>query len=137
MRTLIICIALALTGSTTAAAAVPKGFHFFHSPTRNIDCLVTKDAARCDLRQHSFRPPPRPKRCDLEWGSVLEIGKSNRRGGFGCVGDTVRDPSAKTLPYGHSVREGGIHCTSRTDGMRCANSRGHGFLVSRQAYKLF
>jgi hypothetical protein len=137
MRTMILCIALLLAGAASAVAAPPKAFHFFHSPSGNIDCLVTKDFARCDIRQHTFRGPARPKRCDLEWGSVLEIGKSDRRGGFGCVGDTVRDPSARALAYGKTIRAGGMHCTSRTDGVRCANSRGHGFLLGRTKYRLF
>jgi hypothetical protein len=30
-----------------------------------------------------------------------------------------------------------MRCTSRTDGVRCVNRRGHGFLVGRTAYRLF
>src|ERR1044072_5186872 len=125
-------ILLALAPAAPAATT----FRFFHSPSRNIDCVISADEARCDLRAHSFRAPPRPKSCDLEWGSVVAVGKASRRGGFACVGDTARDPKATTLPYGKTIRAGGMRCTSRTDGMRCANRRGHGFLVSRSKYRL-
>src|ERR1700751_6099274 len=120
-----------------AAPAPAVTLHFFHSPSGNIDCLVASDEAPCDIRQHSFTSPPRPKRCDLEWGSVVAVGKSSKRGTFGCVGDTARDPKAKALPYGKTIRAGGMRCTSRTDGVRCANGRGHGFLIGRAKYRLF
>ena len=135
MRSAVLSIALLLAFAASAPAATT--FHFFHSPSKNIDCVIYNDNARCDLRAHSFKAPPRPKRCDLEWGSVVSVGKASKRGGFACVGDTARDPKAKTLAYGKTIRAGSMHCTSRTDGIRCANGRGHGFLVSRQAYKLF
>jgi hypothetical protein len=135
MRATMLVLALLIVAPATANAA--NGFHFFHSPSGNIDCLVYKDQARCDIRQHEFRAPARPKRCDLEWGSSIAVGKSSKHGGFACVGDTVRDPSAKSLPYGKSIRAGGMRCTSRTDGVRCANAAGHGFLIARRSYKLF
>jgi hypothetical protein len=130
---------LAVVGALLAAAS-PAGadtLRFFHSPSGNIDCLVSEGYARCDIRAHTFKAPKRPAACDLEWGSVLSVGKANRRGGFACVGDTVRDPSARALPYGRSIVVGRVRCTSRADGIRCRNRFGRGFLLGRTAYRLF
>jgi len=134
MRAALLALALLLALAPAAPAAT---FRFFHSPSGNIDCVISADNARCDIRAHSFRAPPRPKSCDLEWGSVVAVGKASRRGRFACVGDTARDPKATRLAYGRTIRAGAMRCTSRTDGMRCANGRGHGFLIGRAKYRLF
>jgi hypothetical protein len=135
MRAIVLALAAVLLLAAPAPAA--QTLRFFHSPSRNIDCVLTSDSARCDLRAHAFTAPPRPRSCDLEWGSVLAVSKTSRRGGFGCVGDTARDPKSRALAYGRSVRVGSMRCVSRRDGMRCDNRRGHGFLASRAAYRLF
>ncbi len=52
--------------------------------------------------------------------------------------DTVRDPHAKVLHYGKSMRFGRIKCTSRRTGMTCRSTRsGHGFRVSIQHQSRF
>jgi hypothetical protein len=133
-----LCLLAVLFGLLVVAA--PAGadtLRFFRAPSGNIDCLVSEGYARCDIRTHTFKAPRRPATCDLEWGSVLSVGKANRRGGFACVGDTARDPSARALPYGRSIAVGRVRCTSRTDGIRCRNRFGRGFLVGRTAYRLF
>ncbi|MEA2193590.1 MAG: hypothetical protein QOG42_24, partial [Solirubrobacteraceae bacterium] len=88
----LLVLVLVLALAAPASAADP--LRFFRSPSANIDCLVTNDYARCDIRARSFTAPRRPARCDLEWGSSLSVAKASRRGGFACVGDTVRDPKA-------------------------------------------
>jgi hypothetical protein len=133
---LLLVVALVLAAPATGADPL-RALRFFHSPSGNIDCLVSPDSARCDIRVKSFRSPPRPARCDLDWGGALAVGKTSRRGSFACIGDTVRDPRARSLAYGRSIVAGSLRCTSRTDGVRCVNHRGHGFLVGRTAYRLF
>ena len=135
MRAIVLVLAATLVVAAPASAA--STLRFFHSPSRNIDCVMTSDTARCDLRAHTFTAPRRPSSCDLEWGSVLSVGKTSKRGGFACVGDTARDPKSRALAYGKKVRVGSMRCVSRTDGMRCNNRRGHGFLAGRTAYRLF
>ena len=135
MRAIVLALAAMLVSAAPAPAA--STLRFFHSPSRNIDCVLTSDSARCDIRSRTFRAPKRPSFCDLEWGSVLSVGKTSRRGSFACVGDTARDPRSPVLAYGKSLRVGSMRCVSRTDGMRCNNRRGHGFLLGRAAYRLF
>jgi hypothetical protein len=136
MRAIVLVLAATLIVAAPASAPAST-LRFFHSPSRNIDCVLAGDSARCDIRSHTFRAPPRPSFCDLEWGSVLSVAKTSRRGGFACVGDTARDPKSRALAYGKTLRVGSMRCVSRTDGMRCNNRRGHGFLLGRAAYRLF
>jgi hypothetical protein len=139
MRATLLGLALLLVALALPAVAPAATLRFFHSPSGNIDCLVSSYQARCDIRSHTFTSPPKPARCDLDWGQSIAVGKASRRGGFACIGDTVRDPTgkAKALAYGRTLHAGTLHCTSQTAGMRCANARGHGFLVGRASYRLF
>ncbi|MCO5062834.1 MAG: hypothetical protein M9924_00305 [Rhizobiaceae bacterium] len=110
----------------------------FRSPTGNIHCMIFDGSyrgARCDLGQ--FTPSyTRPSDCDLDWGYAFEVGATGP-GAPLCAGDTVKDPKAAILNYGHSVRRGGLTCTSERSGMTCVNSQGHGFKVARARQKAF
>jgi hypothetical protein len=49
-------------------------------------------------------------------------------------------PYAPTLAYGYTWDSGGgwgLHCTSRSTGMRCWNNYGHGFMLKRYAYRIW
>src|SRR4051812_28883634 len=73
----------AIVLATMPASAVAQGATGFRSPSGNIHCQYFggKDATvRCDLRQISNRPPPRPADCDLEWGKAFEISANAARG---------------------------------------------------------
>jgi hypothetical protein len=110
----------------------------FRSPTGNIHCMIfsgTHSGARCDLSKFT-QSYSRPSDCDLDWGFAFEVGASGL-GSPVCVGDTVKDPNATTLRYGHSVASGGITCTSTKTGMTCVNAEGHGFAVARGRQRAF
>lgn len=118
--------------SATAIGA-PK---YFQSPSGNIGCGISRDGARCDVREHSWKAPPKPKSCRLDWGYGLTVGKSGKSSFF-CAGDSVLGVGS-TLPYGQSVRRGRFKCTSRTDGVRCVNVRNkHGFKLARDLENRF
>lgn len=127
LRATAVCIAFAaaaLLMATPAGAAI-----FFHSPTGNIGCGVSRNGARCDIRDHSWKAPPKPGNCDVDWGSGLTVGKHGR-GRFFCAGDTVLG-LGDSLAYGSSVFRGRFKCTSRTDGVRCVDTKTkHGFKLS-------
>ena len=55
---------------------------------------------------------------------------------FVCAGDTTLG-SGPVLPYGEYRAAGGVSCRSEQSGMRCSNSDGHGFTLSRETYTLF
>lgn len=129
------------TAVTSALAFVllagsAEGARFFHSPSGNIGCGVSRQGARCDIREHSWHAPPKPRACKLDWGYGLTLGKQGK-GRFFCAGDSLLGLGTR-LGYGKSVRRGRFRCVSRTDGMRCVNLRNnHGFKLSREHARRF
>lgn len=121
----------ALAGAAPASAAVS-----FHSPSGNIRCAIAaKIYTRCDITRRDWRPPPKPRTCEFDWGNTLEVGLRGR-GRFGCVSDAI-DPG-RVLPYGEVIQRGRFRCRSRRSGMRCVNARnGHGFALSRERVRRF
>jgi uncharacterized protein DUF6636 len=124
---LTICGCVALAAAPPAHAAPVS----FESPSHNIGCYLAKSGARCDIRQHAWDPPPKPKACELDWGNGLEV----TRRGFAhwvCAGDTFFG-GKRVLGYRTSLRRGGFECTSFRNGMRCVNLRNdHGFKLGRR-----
>jgi len=109
--------------------------NFFQLPSRNIGCAYNASPTflRCDVRS-GLKPVPRRK-CELDW-TGLEMGPT-RRPTPSCAGDTAMLPNAPVLRYGSTWRKGGFACRSRTTGLRCTNRAGHGFTLSRQAWRIF
>ena len=132
--TLVVAALLALPAAASAA-----DFVFFKTPSGNIGCAFIDfhgRSLRCDLREITNRPPPRPASCEFDYGQAFGLtprGRAHRL----CVSDSVMDPSARTVRYGHGIRRFGIRCTSRRSGLRCVNRRAHGFALSRDAQRLF
>ena len=122
-------------GSLTAAQGAPAAVSF-HSPSGNIRCVIAaKIYTRCDITVRDWRPPPKPRSCEFDWGNTLEVGLRGR-GRFGCVSDAI-DPG-RVLAYGDSIQRGRFRCRSRRSGMRCVNMRnGHGFALSRERVRRF
>lgn len=119
---------------TVRAPAAHKRWHWFSSPTKNIGCVVYKGYARCDVAEHTWRAPHKPRSCHLDWGDGIFLKKKPH---WSCAGDTTLG-SKKILQYGDSVRYGTHKCISRSTGMVCRNTRtGHGFKVSRSTYRFF
>jgi hypothetical protein len=125
--------AMAVVGAGASGAAAFKGFE---SPSHTIGCIIVEQGARCDIRQHSWPLPKRPKSCEFDYGGSVFVGDRGR-GEYGCVSDSAMDAGA-VLPYGERLRKGRFICTSEEIGVRCVNRRnGHGFLLSRQSVKFF
>ena len=131
MKTLALTITAALLVAAPAGAAT-----FFETPSHNIGCVISKSGARCDIREHAWKPPPKPDSCPVDWGNGLAVG----RRGFGhwvCAGDTVFG-GKRVLGYRKSIRRGRFECTSRRNGVRCVNERNeHGFKLSRRVARWF
>jgi Family of unknown function (DUF6636) len=131
MKTLAPLIALVLVGAAPAAAATR-----FETPSGNIGCVISNAGARCDIREHSWRPPPKPRSCPVDWGNGLAV---ERRGfaNWVCAGDTVLG-GGRVLGYRGSITRGTFTCTSRRNGVRCVNGRTeHGFKISRRTARWF
>ena len=123
--------------SDDKSAPAPLSLKSFTSPSGNIGCMLESASARCDVRQHVYTPGLKPTSCDLDWGDSLQVSGS---GGveWVCHGDTVFEQGAAVLPYGKSSRQGSITCVSADTGFTCTQRpSGHGFLISRERYRIF
>ncbi len=131
----ILCVMAVAAGASTASA-VPVTFR---TPSGNIGCqgetARAGNTVRCDIARRSWSPPRRPAGCVLDWGQGLVLERRGRAR-FVCAGDTALN-RGRILAYGTSRRVGGITCRSRTTGLTCANLDGHGFFLSRGAYRRF
>lgn len=108
----------------------------FTSPTRNIGCYIDRTSVRCDIAKHDWKPPPKPKTCDLDWGGGIGLSPGHKPSII-CAGDTALNRSHK-LAYGKAIAAGVLRCDSKATGMTCRDTKtGRGFTLSRQAYKLF
>ena len=125
--------AIGCLGLPTAGADVVG----FTSPSGNIGCILADGTVRCDVAERDWAPPPRPSDCPdfTDYGQGITLGTTGRAS-FVCAGDTALG-SGPALPYGQFEAGGGVSCTSEPSGMRCSNSDGHGFTISRQDYTLF
>jgi len=117
--------------------AAPAGaYTFFETPSHNIGCVISKSGARCDIREHAWTPPPKPRSCEVDWGFGLTVGQR----GFArwvCAGDTVFG-GRKVLGYRKSIERGRFKCTSYRNGIRCVNTRNdHGFRLARRIARWF
>ena len=132
-------LGILVLGGLLAAMALPSpaaAVRYFHSPSGNIACGVSRAGARCDIREHSWQAPPKPRSCNLDWGYGLTLGKRGK-GRFFCGGDSLFGAGGR-LGYGKTVRRGRFKCLSGMNGVRCVNVRnGHGFLISRERARRF
>lgn len=126
--------AMLAAGATTAAALVS-----FATPSRNIGCIGDRTGIRCDIRQTTVAPPPRPASCELDWGNAFVLDRTGR-GRRICHGDTALPgpgQPVRIVRYGTALRLGTIVCRSRRSGLTCRNAGRHGFLLSRATIRVF
>jgi hypothetical protein len=125
-------------GATTTTTLAPDlTLTSFRAPSSNIGCEVDASNTRCDIRERTWAPPPKPASCDLDWGQGIQISGSAVPQ-FVCAGDTALDPASTVLAYGARTRQGSIVCESAQAGVTCTNeASGHGFFLSRDSYRIF
>jgi hypothetical protein len=145
------CLVVALIAPATSSAGLK--LRFFHTLDGNISCAMLKDTkarrkhhrkikgfpgeARCDLRDHTWVAPPKPKSCPVDWGDGVVVSRHGP-GNYVCAGDTVANPSAPALGPGAGITLGRYTCTVLTAGVRCTNNvNGHGFEVSAASVSVF
>jgi hypothetical protein len=123
---------------TKAAPADREVFELsgFISPTGNVSCMIDADWARCDIIDRDWSPPPRPADCEFDYGHGISLAPGEPAQ-FVCAGDTAFGAD-DVLPYGDSITAGVLRCESADKGITCRDAQsGHGFSLSRQAYRLF
>jgi hypothetical protein len=127
--TVLCAAALAVLAAPASATSIAFG-----SPSGSIHCIYSTavgsvSRVRCDV-DYDTRFRRRPAGCMGDYGRSFEL-TARGRGRAICVTDSTNVPGASVLRYGTSRRFGAITCTSRTTGLRCYNTRGHGFFLAR------
>lgn len=128
----------ATAGATLLTAPVAAGdIVGFTSPSGNIGCMLSDDLLRCDIAERDWTPPPRPADCPdfMDYGQGISLHPTGTPS-FVCAGDTALGGNY-ALPYGQFQAAAGMSCSSEPSGIRCSNSDGHGFTISRQGYTLY
>lgn len=136
--TVIRTVTKATTSRATTEIAVRqvKELTGFSSPSANIGCYIDKRNVRCDIRRRSWKPPPKPARCESDFGQGVGLNAGGRPA-FVCAGDTALG-SREKLAYGEGIQAGVLRCISRRSGITCKDTRsGPGFSLSRERYRLF
>lgn len=133
--------------AVAALALAPAGasafkLRIFHIPGKNIGCALIAGKgsgapnARCDIRRHTWKAPPKPSWCELDWGSGMTLGP-RKPAQFVCAGDTVLN-QGRVLKTGRYAKLGPFSCKSLPEAVRCLNREsGHGFKLSRTVAKRF
>jgi hypothetical protein len=134
----------ALTALASAALVAPASAQtsiaVFQMPSRSIHCAFntavgSTSQLRCDV-DYNTRFRTKPRGCIGDYGRSFQL-TPRGRGRAICVTDSVNMSSAPILRYGTSRRFESITCRSRTSGLRCTNTRGHGFFLSRSRQLVF
>ncbi len=143
-RTLGLSLALLLATSRLAQGQDSvKRLGSFRTPSGNIHCEEWEVGAhhraelRCDVLSAAGRPAlKRPKDCELDYGYAFML-TERKKPWLLCGGDTIVDPSHAVLPYGTTWRGTGVTCAATLQFLRCTNTDGHGFALSKRAQRLF
>ncbi len=133
-------VTVGITSAIGSAPAFANPTDRFQTPSGNIHCLVYPEAdgqnsLRCDVLENKAPIPPQPADCPLDWGHVFTMG-SRQRGTFACAADTIFDPSNPVLAYGRVWNQSGFRCEATPDRLRCQNSAGHFWELSRDRQRL-
>jgi len=108
----------------------------FSSPSKNIGCFIDSGNVRCDIRKRSWKPPRKPRTCELDYGQGINL-SAGMKPAFVCAGDTALGPPTK-LAYGKAIAAGSLRCDSKRSGMTCRDSKTtHGFSISRERVRRF
>jgi hypothetical protein len=108
----------------------------FVSPSGNIGSMIAADQSRCDIMDRDWSPPAKPADCELDYGQGISLAPG-AQAQFVCAGDTAFGAD-EVLPYGESISSGVLRCESAQSWITCRDVRtGHGFSISRGAYRLF
>ena len=142
MKRLLVTAAVAVCAWAGTPVALAVEQVNFTSPSGNIGCLMDPWSVRCDIRDPSWSPPPRPANCpefgdyaqDYGQGIVLNA-DSDAGPSFACANDSVLG-SGPAVTYGQDTQLDSIRCQIWPDGVTCSDfMNGKGFLLSRDGYR--
>lgn len=114
---------------------------YFSSPSGNIHCTITASGdgyALCSIDQKKWTGSPKPASCQWNWlDNHVAVGSAGAESGQ-CLGGVEVPSVATVLPYGQSLTDGAITCSSAETGVTCRHDgTGHGFTLRRDALDTF
>lgn len=123
--------------SSTQAVTVPEGaldLAEFATPSGNIWCTLSEDAATCQIGSIEYEPPSIPDCDDNDLaGKVLRV--SGETADYPCPDGNIAgaDPEDRdVLDYGQTTHVGDYMCTSTEEGVSCTDiTTGASFSVRR------
>jgi hypothetical protein len=112
----------------------------FRTPSGNIYCALVgeeENMLRCEIRSmlNPLPPQPYPGYCEFDWGAGFLLPRQGKPEIL-CISDTIGG-SNYTLPYGKTWENAGFKCLSQKAGLKCTNSSGRGFFLSREKWIVF
>ena len=120
--------------STPTATAEPVRFA---SPTRNIGCTITPDAANCEIAQFMYATPTL-EGCTGDVGHEIEVTPDSAH--WVCRAGApppAPGPDVADLDWGKSISAYGFTCTSENDGVTCVHDEsGNAFSLARRVVTL-
>ena len=136
MRLVVGIAVLAAAVYTAPQAGAQREVVRFQMPSKNIGCEYWKagpgprpaPVLRCEIL-NAVKPPPTPM-CHLDWTGFFMTAIGPAR--VVCAGDSIYARSARVFAYGSTWKRGGFTCTIRRVGLRCKNTAGRGFFLSRK-----
>jgi hypothetical protein len=106
-------------------------FGEFRTPSGNIACGVGGEGAHCEIREYTWRLPPKPEECEYDWVAGAGVDLNGIQIGQ-CRSDTVLG-ATRVLEYGTGLRAGDFACISEQAGVTCRDEGDGGFFLSRSA----
>lgn len=122
--------ATATASSTPTPTAEPV---IFASPTRNISCSITPDAANCEIAQYMYATPTLAG-CTGDVGHEIEVTPDGAH--WVCRTGSpppTPGPEVANLDWGDSITAYGYTCISERDGVTCTyDASGASFHLARR-----
>ena len=133
----VLVLSLAAVAAFTALFAGSASAKTFVTDDGNIACLMRSKFVRCDVSKHKWTAPPKPKKCEFDYGSSLYLNTQEKKAGFACVSDATG--ATMEYPPGTKFKTGDNVCRLRKNGkVKCRNKVGdYGFTVGKKSYSLF
>jgi hypothetical protein len=132
---------LALCGLVAAGSAKAASDGAFKTPSGNIICGLSDVDVECVIKS-GLKPAPAKRVCDAgdPVSDRVSLSATGIAEPISCAGDPgplVDEADAKELAEGATKIKGEIGCTTFKFGLVCANSKGHGFFLSRASARYF
>jgi len=135
------CLAV-VCGLVPAGSAQAASDGAFKTTSGNIVCYLGDMNVECVIKS-GLKPAP-PKKSVCNGGDPVSNRVNLLADGIAAATDCAGDPGplvyeadAKVLPEGSTMLKGEIGCAAFKFGLVCANSKDHGFFLSRASVQYF